>query len=57
MNKARLLILIAALLAATIAQGQSNSNLVYQTPVSSTNGKKSVTLFDVWPKVDELLRN
>lgn len=56
MSKTHLLILVAVLLAVACANGQSNSHLTYNTPASPASGKKSVTLFDVWPKVDDLLK-
>jgi hypothetical protein len=56
MNKAHILVLIAVLLSVAVTADSNKNHLVYSTPASSAAGKKSITLYDVWPKVDELLR-
>jgi len=56
MKKVQILVLIAVLLTVAVAAGTNNNNLVYSTPTSPAAGKKYITLYDVWPKVDELLR-
>jgi len=57
MKKTQILVLIAVLLAVAAAAGTTNkNNLVYNTPASRATGKKYITLYDVWPKIDELLR-
>jgi hypothetical protein len=56
MNKVQILVVIALLLSVAVAAGTNKNNLVYSTPASPAAGKKYITLNDVWPKIDELLR-
>lgn len=56
MNKTQILVLIAVLFAVAAAQGSNSNRLTYNTAVTPAAGKKSITLFEVWPRVDELLR-
>ena len=55
MNKFNTFLLVAALLAvATAANG--NNHLLYDLPVAKAEGKSEVTLFEVSPQVDNLLK-
>jgi hypothetical protein len=53
MSKLHTVLLLAACLALTLADGQQ---LYYSTPVSPSANETTVNLFDVWPQVDALLK-
>ena len=56
MTKVNTLVLLAAVLALTYAQVSTNQHLFYPLPISVAEGKTEVTLFEVSPQVDILLK-
>ncbi len=56
MSKFNNFLIIALCLTLAATQSSSNQLLFYDTPVSPAANKTTITLFDVWPKVDTLLK-
>ena len=56
MNKANWILVLAVCVSLASAQAIDGQKLMYSTPVSPAEGKTTITLFDVWPHVDTLLR-
>jgi hypothetical protein len=54
MNKLNIALLLALCFALTACQTKGSN--FYSTPVAVPKGKTTVTLFDVWPEVDKLLK-
>ena len=56
MNKVNTLLLLAGIMALAVAQAASEQHLLYPLPVEVAEGKTEVTLFEVSPQVDVLLK-
>ena len=56
MNKINTLLLVAGLLALVTANAAAQQHILYPLPVAVAEGKTEATLFEVSPKVDELLK-
>lgn len=56
MNKLNTFILIALCVSLGVTKGSASQPHLYNTPVSPAKGQKSITLFDVRPHIDTLLK-
>lgn len=56
MNKLNTLILIALCVSLVVTSGSTSQPHLYNTPVSPAEGQTSITLFDVRPHIDTLLK-